>query len=221
MATPKRKESNECTQQSNISDLHSFTSVSPKTQISYHAAGNLTGELRKVKDIAADFHNQTLKWASFNALGIDIVTHIGNFRAEKMFKPLTREDDVTMFEINSLCNKLYSLVEDMEKIVQKLKGKFDQVEGLKSLRHFQKSESRSSLMFSTMTLDDVSDTLSCIYASYAKELSFKQQLVREVAHAESREASMLYTLSWLHQPYLDGKVDSSLAALLRETGHVK
>ena len=53
-------------------------------QIKHHAAGNLTGELRKVKDIAADFHNQTLKWASLNTQGMDIVTQIGNIKIEKV-----------------------------------------------------------------------------------------------------------------------------------------
>ena len=53
-------------------------------QIKQHAAGNLTGELRKVKDIAADFHNLAMKWKALNSQGMDLVTQISNIKIEKV-----------------------------------------------------------------------------------------------------------------------------------------
>jgi len=230
-STPKRKESGSSQSTQNSSNLSESLNLSlfasPVAQIKHHAAGNLTGVLRKVKDIAADFHNQILKWASLNTQGVDIVTQIGNIKIEKVFNVQSSQEDSSSriptlpLELNPLCDQLCGLVDVMEKIEQKLKGKVDQIEGLKSLRKFQKFESESSLMFTTMTLDDVAETVSSIHACYAKELKFKQQLVQEVAHAGSREASMVYTLSWLHQPYIDTQAHDGLTALLKETGHVK
>ena len=61
------------------------------------------------------------------------------------------------------------------------------------------------------------DTLDALHAMYAKELSLKKEVSRTVAHAETRESLMFHSASWMHQPYIDGKMMAK--ALLLETGH--
>jgi len=227
MSTPKRKESNSShnvsTNSINVSPF-----PSPVAQIKQHAAGNLTGELRKVKDIAVDFHNLAMKWKALNSQGMDLVTQISNIKIEKVFNPnLSMEGEnyqgVTLPpELNPLCDQLCAVVDSMEKIDEKLKGKASQVEGLISLKKFQKkNDNESSLLFITMTLEDAAESFKTISEAYSKELLLKKSLCKEVAHAEGRDAIMFYSVCWMHQPYLDSHSRDILHALLKETCHIK
>ena len=65
------------------------------------------------------------------------------------------------------------------------------------------------------------ESLSSISDCYRQELTLKRCLCREVAHADSREMMMFYSVSWMHQPYIHDLSTDLLQALLKETGHVK
>ncbi|XP_005093101.2 cyclin-dependent kinase 2-interacting protein [Aplysia californica] len=230
MATPKSKDSKEALSQSSTSGSSSLISPfsSPVAQVKHHGAGNLTGDLRKVKDTAADFHNLTMKWNALNSQGMDIVTRIANIKIEKVFnvQDLSEDSQQTQQlppELNPLCDLLSGVVDAMEKIEVKLRSKVEMMEGLIALKQFQKlkSESESPVLFVTMTLQDVACTVRSVYEMYSKELHFKRQLCGQIAHAGTRDTMMFYSVSWMHQPYIDCVAQDFLRALLKETGHVK
>ncbi|KAH9498259.1 hypothetical protein Btru_009493 [Bulinus truncatus] len=206
------------------SSFHSFVD-SPVPQIRKHSAGNLTGDLRKVKDLAADFHNVIMKWNSLNSQGLDIITKISNIKIEKVFNVQELSDSqqpqFLPLELNPLCALLLKIVDDMEKIVQKLESKTKIAESLVSLKSFQRSTGSSrDVLFLSMSLEDVAKTVQNIYKDYATELAFKKEVCKHVCHATNRGEVMFYTISWVHQPYISSDTQDQLQALLIETGHV-
>ncbi|KAK0040656.1 cyclin-dependent kinase 2-interacting protein [Biomphalaria pfeifferi] len=197
---------------------------SPVTQIRKHSAGNLTGDLRKVKDLAADIHNLILKWASLNSRGVDIITRIANMKIEKVFNVQEVSggpQPAIPLELNPLCDLLLDLVGDMKKIVEKLESKTKLAESLVSLKVYNTSTTVSDVLFQTMSLEDIAKTVREICTDYQQEVSFKAELCKHVGHAANRDAIMFYTSCWAHQPYVSTRTCDSLQALLIETGHVQ
>ncbi|GFR64892.1 cyclin-dependent kinase 2-interacting protein-like [Elysia marginata] len=83
-----------------------------------HNAGNLTGYPRKVKDLAADFHNCIMKWEALNTKGMDIVTKIANVKIEKVYdaqQDVESGQNIAALpqELNPLCDKLAEIIEAM------------------------------------------------------------------------------------------------------------
>ncbi|XP_059155032.1 cyclin-dependent kinase 2-interacting protein-like [Physella acuta] len=210
---------------SESNDQNKLSSVaSPVPQVKHHAAGNLTGELRKVKDLAADYHNLTMKWNNLNSQGMDIITKIANIKIDKVFNVEKDPDSETHtdlpLELNPLCDALSDIVDAMSRVESKLEHKAKIAEGLLSLQKYQRSASSSPVLFSTMTLEDVVNTVKEIHQYFGQELKLKRELCRQLAHAGSRDVMMFYSTCWLHQPYLQAGWEDQLQALLSETGHV-
>ncbi|CAL1526170.1 unnamed protein product [Lymnaea stagnalis] len=199
--------------------------ASPIPQVRQHAAGNLTGELRKVKDLAADFHNLLSKWNTLNVQGMDVITKIANIKIEQVFNKEMLTTDPTgtklPMELNPLCNMLLDILDAMSKIILKLEFKAKTAQSLVSLQQFQKSGAGNPVLFLTMTLPDVANTLLEIHKSFSKEFNFKTELVKQVAHADNRDTMMFYSACWLHQPYVEAQCQDLLQALLKETGHIQ
>lgn len=59
-----------------------------------------------------------------------------------------------------------------------------------------------------------------ISAMYQKEWKLKQVIYENVCHAISRDSVMFYTSAWVHQPYIEDRVELLLQSMLTETGHV-
>ncbi|GFO00879.1 cyclin-dependent kinase 2-interacting protein-like [Plakobranchus ocellatus] len=187
-----------------------------------HGAGNLTGHPRKVKDLAADFHNYIMKWEALNAQGMDIVTKIANIKIEKVFD--VQEDGSTTSalpnELNPLCESLSEVVESMSNLESKLSNKAKNAEALVALEKFQPGGDKSLVLFGTMTLKDVADTTREIHRDFHKELQLKRCLLRQVAHTSNREETEALAACWLHQPYIRPQCHDLLHALLKDTGHI-
>uniref|UniRef100_A0A0B6ZD55 Uncharacterized protein n=1 Tax=Arion vulgaris TaxID=1028688 RepID=A0A0B6ZD55_9EUPU len=88
---------------------------SPAPQAKQHTSTNLTGDPRKVKDLAADFHNLMRKWKALNSEGMDIISKIANIKIERVFN-LTEQESGTVRlpqELNPLCDLLCDTVDRM------------------------------------------------------------------------------------------------------------
>ncbi|RUS68727.1 hypothetical protein EGW08_023512 [Elysia chlorotica] len=191
-----------------------------------HGAGNLTGNPRKVKDLAADFHNYIMKWEVLNSKGMEIVTKIANIKIEKVYDAQQVGDGekrVTLpLELNPLCDSLAEVIESMAVLESKLSYKAKNAEALAALEQLHPSSNDdSTLLFNTMTLQDVAVTTKEIQYDFHKELQLKRVLLSKVAHASSREESEVLAACWLHQPYIKPQCYDLVQALLKETGHVK
>ena len=51
---------------------------------------------------------------------------------------------------------------------------------------------------------------------YEKEYELKKTIVENVAHSTNRDLSMVYTVTWLHQPYIEEEKESILQSMLQE-----
>ncbi|KAK3792274.1 hypothetical protein RRG08_007353 [Elysia crispata] len=190
-----------------------------------HNAGNLTGHPRKVKDLAADFHNCIMKWEILNSKGMEIVTKIANIKIEKVYAQEGEDEEKLSNlpqELNPLCESLAEIIESMAVLESKLSYKAKNAEALVALEQFHPDGNNSPpLLFLTMTLKDVSRVTKEIHSDFCKELQLKRTLLCKVAHAASREESEALAACWLHQPYIRPQCYDLVQALLKETGHVK
>lgn len=190
-----------------------------------HNVGNLTGYPRKVKDLAADFHNCVMKWEVLNTKGMDLVTKIANIKIEKVWNLQNVEEGIKVStlpqELNPLCDDLAEIIEAMAVLESKLSNKTENAAALAELEQSHPGGDTSQILFATMTLKDVAATTKEIHSDFPKELQLKRVLLGKVAHASSREESEALAACWLHQPYIRPQCHDLLQALLKETGHIK
>ncbi|BFZ06881.1 hypothetical protein BsWGS_09920 [Bradybaena similaris] len=196
---------------------------SPVPQAKHNSYANLTGDTRRAKDLAADFHELMAKWTALNCQGDNVIAMIANIKIEQVFSRIDSDSQATVMplELMPLCDRLSGIVESMSKVEAKMCLKAKTASGLASYHQQYQRQASGSILFSNMSLQDVAETLKTIHGDFEQEVSFKRELCRQVAHAESRDMMMFYSSSWMHQPYIRPVCYDMLEALLVETGHVK
>ncbi|CAG5119134.1 unnamed protein product [Candidula unifasciata] len=198
---------------------------SPVPQAKQNSYANLTGDTRRAKDLAADFHDLMAKWTALNSQGAQIIAMIANIKIGQVFNMEEGNGQTGTItlppELGPLCDCLSDIVEKMSKLEAKMHLKVKTATGLSSYQQQYKAHASSSILFSTMTLQDVAETLKTIHEDFEQELQFKREICRQVAHADSRDMMMFYSSSWMHQPYIRSVCCDLLEALLVETGHVR
>ncbi|XP_076462796.1 cyclin-dependent kinase 2-interacting protein-like [Babylonia areolata] len=185
--------------------------------------GNLTGHVRKLKDIAAELHNTVEKWESFNGKGHLIVNDIVNVKLQFMSQQNGdtegEEEQMTVKALSQKlepkCQELHLILESMEVTVSKLSSLLSMVQGVQSLCVHRGDSDH--VLFTSWTIHNFAETLDTLHAMYAKELSLKRQVCQHVAFADSRPSLMLHSVTWLLQPYVNSKM--LVLAMLQETGH--
>ncbi|XP_064603280.1 cyclin-dependent kinase 2-interacting protein-like [Liolophura sinensis] len=195
----------------------------------YHMQRNLQGSARKIKDAAADWHNGILKWNSLNSEGVKIINKIANIKLERMFACQQNESEVASGDLMSpdlepLCEALTVIVQSQEKIVRKMKSMRVMLVGVKNLEAFRcegqgEGNTASHPLFQSWSITEFEETFKGLGEMYEKELELKKIIGQNVAHAKDRNALMMYTSSWLHQPYIEERAEILLEGMLIETGH--
>ncbi|XP_046545122.1 cyclin-dependent kinase 2-interacting protein-like [Haliotis rubra] len=192
---------------------------SPVPQYDGRHQGNLTGILRKVKDTAADVHNQILKWKKLNTEGSNIISEIANTKIEKVFNVEGEEFDENQLpaSLESLCDRLTSVYHNMEKIVGKLHQMRAALCGVQALSQHKGGE--DDILFHTWNVQDFVITMDQLIEMYLSELKLKKSIAENVAHAENRQTMMFYSAAWIHQPYVEDSAQMLVESLITETGH--
>ncbi|XP_071080068.1 cyclin-dependent kinase 2-interacting protein-like [Haliotis cracherodii] len=192
---------------------------SPVPQYDGRHQGNLTGMLRKVKDTAADVHNQIFKWKKLNTEGSNIISEIANTKIEKVFNVAGEETDGNLLpaSLEPLCDKLTSVYNNMEKIVGKLQQLRAALCGVQALSRHKGGE--EDILFHTWNIQDFVNTMDQLIEMYLSELKLKKSIAENVAHAESRQIMMFYSAAWIHQPYVEDSAQMLMESLITETGH--
>lgn len=204
-----------------VSKLFSPVRVSNSPKSSSKTA-NLTGNERQIKDGCADIYNAVQKWTKINREGTDVITEMANIRISFLLQSneenAERPDNSSdLQKLESLCEDLHSCVQKLKKLVLKMKAVANKYHGVQNLSQYKND---CDVMFQTWSTKDFASAAEEISAMYQKEWKLKQVIYENVCHAISRDSVMFYTSAWVHQPYIEDRVELLLQSMLTETGHV-
>ncbi|CAH1790695.1 unnamed protein product [Owenia fusiformis] len=221
----KRNESN--TSSPNVSmDELGFSPVSVR-DVGPARQGNLTGNPRIIKDGAANWHNLIDKWNKLNDQGLAIVNDIANRRLAVIYEAKEGADGGQLSvpppdgaELQELCLKLETVVNSMKGVVKKMSGLTQQFIGVSELEEYTSRQSGIPVepLFQTLTSVQFSEKSTELLGYYSKEIELKDTIAQYIAHAKQKGLIMLYTSSWLHQPYIPDSASLLMESMLVDTG---
>lgn len=191
----------------------------------------LTGSSRKVKDNAADWHNLLLRWEKLNEEGFVLAGSIvNNRRTLSQDAPQLLADGSTLFLgqqtggaielLKAECCKLQEVVDKMVGVVTKMQRLMTSQRGIEALEAFQCGATGLAVpLFHGWNTKDFGYSCGLLLESFTQEVSLRQLILRELAHTQDPDLSLVYLSCWLHQPFTCPKTRLSLEAILLETGH--
>nr|AGM32394.1 cyclin-dependent kinase 2-interacting protein-like protein [Coptotermes formosanus] len=180
--------------------------------------GNLTGNARRVRDLAADLFSLIQRWNTQHLLGVQLLNSIMSMKL-----PVLTEDgaeDCSQIYPEGLqeqCEKLDEVVQAMNKVLEELQAVHQQMYSVGKLEKLQNTNKLP--LFLTWSSERYGQVSEEVYKAYKLELAAKNRVKNNIAHCCTKEALMYYTATWVHQPYIDSHVDLLVESLLQETGH--
>ncbi|XP_078589943.1 cyclin-dependent kinase 2-interacting protein-like [Branchiostoma floridae x Branchiostoma japonicum] len=195
---------------------------------------------KKVRDVAADWHNLIQRWEVLNASGASVSNKIVNCKLANIESQdaavVTVEQtsagstagageaadaDGMSKELEGFCNQLTDTYNAMAKLLEKMKKLTSNLKGQWELQQYQsnKDEGESSILFQTWPIQHFYEVSVELSEMYSRELKLKQGISENIAHRSDRHTMMFLASSWLHQPYIDNRSELLLESMLVETGH--
>lgn len=196
----------------------------------------VTGEARKIKDNAADWHNLMMRWEKVNEAGFNVAENIINMRlthsprselllVDKSSSPLSPTPVLSQqtdgaAELQDECCKLQNIIDKMVVVVTKMERLMTSQRGIQDLEEFQFGpEGRKFPLFHSWNTKHFEESSCVLFESFCQELKLKQLILKELAHTASSDLCMVYLSCWLHQPFTPPQTRLTLEAMLLETGH--
>ncbi|XP_041070351.1 cyclin-dependent kinase 2-interacting protein [Carcharodon carcharias] len=196
---------------------------------------DMNNSARKIKDIAADWHNFMLKWETFNDTGFSIANKIVNiklsnqresgirleaFEGEDANSNLGKANFQYNTELEECCTELLNILDKMVKLVLKMERLCATMKGILDLDTYQYGETgREMPLFHTWPTKYFCEISVELTEMYKKELQLKHVIVQEIAHTSSCDLMMVELSAWLYQPYIEEKATLLSESMLLETGH--
>ncbi|KAI8488757.1 PREDICTED: cyclin-dependent kinase 2-interacting protein-like isoform X2 [Branchiostoma belcheri] len=198
---------------------------------------------KKVRDVAADWHNLIQRWEVLNASGASVANKIVNCKlanieskdAAEMTVGQTSAGSVAgaggtgeaadadgmSKELEVFCNQLTDTYNAMAKLWEKMEKLTSNLKGQRELQQYQSDndDSDPNIPFQTWTIQHFYEVSAELSEMYSKELKLKQAISENIAHQSDRHTMMFLASSWLHQPYIDNRSEILLESMLVETGH--
>ncbi|KAG8226261.1 hypothetical protein J437_LFUL004818 [Ladona fulva] len=175
--------------------------------------GNLTGNPRNARDLAADLYNLIQKWNSCHSSGADILAEIHQIKLTdietahkdgKSMYPVGLQDKCDRLE--RVCKEMFGIVDGMQKCAAKFKA-LGELEIYQSTLSKEGASSVTTIpMFLTWPPERFGEVASEIASRYSGELEVKNAILEGVCHTESREALMFHIAAWVHQPTVINEV---------------
>ncbi|KDR21356.1 cyclin-dependent kinase 2-interacting protein-like [Zootermopsis nevadensis] len=196
----------------------SFVTVKESPVKKILQCGNLTGNARRVRDAAADFHNLIQEWNVQHLLGVQILNTVMAMKLPVLIEVAAEGSSQIYPEgLEAQCEQLDEVIQVMNKIVGQLQTVAQQMHSVEKLEKLQNTN--KTPMFLTWSSDRYGKVSDEIYEAYRLELIAKNRVKNNIAHCCTKEALMYHTATWVHQPYIDSNVDLLLESILHETGH--
>ncbi|XP_069694097.1 cyclin-dependent kinase 2-interacting protein-like isoform X1 [Periplaneta americana] len=183
-----------------------------------HQCGNLTGNCRRLRDLAAELFNLIQEWNTQHLLGVQIVKSIMNLKHPVLIGCDMGSSTQTYPDgLQELCDELSEIVLIMERVVEKMEVIPRQMRSVATLEKL--NSMNKAPLFLTWPSEKFGEVSEEILEAYKCELKIKNKVKRTIAHSTSIEALMYYTALWVHQTDVDSKIDLLVESLLLETGH--
>ena len=191
---------------------------------------------RRVKDVCIDIHEFIQKWEETNNSGFQAVNSLASLHSQfKSYSEGNLDDNAGVappecfrkcrVKILTLRESLFSdLNNSMEKF-GKLHDKLRQlVENLQAVYFIELStdtekDSKETPLFGTWTSEMFYRSARKILNMYSKEWLVKQYLSKNFFNPKVDASKLNISVQlWLHQPYLDQSVNTTLESMLLEAG---
>ncbi|XP_048514465.1 cyclin-dependent kinase 2-interacting protein-like isoform X2 [Athalia rosae] len=163
--------------------------------------GNLTGNPRLVRDIAADIHSSIQQWNNVHLHAVPILKNICQLKIDEKFPD----------GLQDLCDILEKDCQTLDEIVCTLKLLSHQMNVVASLN---KGPENLFLTWPTYKFGEVTEQ---IYNVYKDEAEVKRKVLENVAHNYEESWKMLHLTTWVHQVNISENVTTLLESLLVET----
>ncbi|XP_063237904.1 cyclin-dependent kinase 2-interacting protein-like [Bacillus rossius redtenbacheri] len=170
-------------------------------------SGNLTGEPRRVRDLAAELHALAQKWSLLHLEGLQLLTAMVPAVHRR------REEGIESSVLQDQCNQLCEIHKSMSDVVAIMDTIAKQYRGLEVLR-----KTDDQPMFLTWPPSKFSEVSSRLSQAYRAELEAKRRVVENVAHGRDEATATYYMALWMHQVYIDTDAELGLESMLLETG---
>ncbi|XP_078734967.1 cyclin-dependent kinase 2-interacting protein [Lampetra fluviatilis] len=183
---------------------------------------------RKVRDVAADWHNAVAKWDRLVVeSGLALASRVANSRLaspkEGNSAPTAEAsaaESARYQELERDCNQLVEVWEKLRGLLQTMEKLTSTLQAVCDLEWYQNKQAwRPTPLFRSWPTTTFHEVSAQLQAQYSEELRLRRVLVAEMAHAPSPSLSMVYLSAWLHQPYVTDAAKLALEAMLTETGH--
>lgn len=177
--------------------------------------GNLTGNIRVVRDHVFDIYSLVQQWNSELLDGMTIISEIRNEIIKKRYSDKS-EIRLCSENLQQLSRNLEEICEKMELIVEKFGQKSASIQALSRLN--AKNEQRKP-MFLTWSTSKFVETCQQMYEMFRKEVELKTGIKEELFFCSNKDTLVFYEAAWLHQPYIEKFVNLNFEAMLKEVGH--
>ncbi|CAL7943540.1 unnamed protein product [Xylocopa violacea] len=164
---------------------------------------NLTGSARHMRDLTADIHANIQQWNTLHLQGISLLENITQAKQDESYSQVLQE----------LCDKLETICNTLDNIVQDLGQITHQMKVISSL------ENKTDKLFTTWPTLKFAQVAELIHNAYSCETKVKRKILEDVAHYYTEPWKMLFLASWVHQPLLPKNLTTFLESMLIETGH--
>ncbi|XP_068085846.1 cyclin-dependent kinase 2-interacting protein [Anabrus simplex] len=181
--------------------------------------GNLTGNPRVVRDLAADTYNSIQKWNEQQIIGAHIVKNIVTLKTNALVEGEAEKDRMYPEGLQQQCDLLEETYNMMCEAEATLRIITQQLEAVVKLEKLQNICSPAAPMFITWPTQKFGEVLARISEAYRQELEVKRCVKENIAHCTSKESAVLHASAWVHQPYITTDVDLAVESLIVETGH--
>lgn len=165
--------------------------------------GNLTGNPRLVRDIAADIHSSIQQWNNVHLHAVPILKNICQLKVDEKYPD----------GLQDLCDALEKDCDTLDEIVSGLKLLCHQMKAAAALHRVPEN------IFITWPVKKFGDVAEQIYEAYRDEAEVKRKVLENVAHNYEESWKMLHLASWVYQTNISEDVARVMESLLVETGH--
>ncbi|XP_065201775.1 cyclin-dependent kinase 2-interacting protein-like [Planococcus citri] len=179
--------------------------------------GNLTGNVRVLRDHIGDIYDLIQQWDKDLIEGVAVVSEIKRFMLNKIDAQKKNSPEFPH------SNKLQVLSTDLDKICCRMKLLVEKL-GQKSafiltILRLEDMQHKTTPVFLTWPISKFVQTSQNIYEMYRREMELKISIKKEICFCADKSTLAFYSIAWLQQPYIEKMVNLNYEAMLKEAGY--
>lgn len=177
-----------------------------------------TGNSQRIYDLVGDLQGSVNQWNLLISSGSMVITNISRLKIKDWESD--RGEKNSADQLQSLCDQLTSVLNELEAVVTGMGKIEDQFIALTKLEDFQKKGTDlTSILFNSLPTSEFSKMVEQIKIAYSEELEIKKCIAENVAHCVTRDEMNFHGISWSHQTSITTTIKRKLESLVIETDH--